>query len=70
MKKIMTSTHYSLKFGSEVARISATLFSRRCHRAIFFTLASPRLAPPLIVRASGAVALQVAQVPSWPSTES
>ena len=32
----MTSTHYSLEFGSEVARISATLFSRRCHRAIFF----------------------------------
>ena len=30
----------------------------------FFTFAPPRTAPPLLVRASGAVALKVAQVPS------
>ena len=31
---------------------------------LFFTLAPPRRAPPFLVRASGAVALKVAQVPS------
>ena len=31
---------------------------------LFFTLAPPRRAPPFSVRASGAVALKVAQVPS------
>ena len=30
---------------------------------LFFTLAPPRRAPPFLVRASGAVALKVAQVP-------
>ena len=39
-------------------------FSRHCHRAIIFTLAPPRRAPPFSVRASGTVALKVAQVPS------
>ena len=47
-----------------MARISAFLFSRYCHRHCFFTLAPPRRAPPFLVRASGAVALKVAQVPS------
>ena len=45
-----------------MARISAIYFSRHCHRAIFFTLAPPRRAPPFSVRASGAQALKVAQV--------
>ena len=34
---------------------------------LFFTLAPPRRAPPFLVRASGAVALKVAQVPSTAS---
>ena len=44
------------KFGPEMARISAILFSRHCHRAIFFNFAPPRRTPPFLVRASGASA--------------
>ena len=40
-------------------------FSRHCHRAIIFTLAPPRRAPPFSVRASGAVALEVAEVQAF-----
>ena len=41
------------------------LFSRATATApLFFTLAPPHRAPPFTVRASGAVALKVAQVPS------
>ena len=47
-----------------MARISAILFSRHCHRAIIFALALLQRAPPLSVRTSGAVALKVVQVPS------
>ena len=54
----------NLRFDSELAQISAILFSRHCHRAFFLNFAPPRRAPPFLVRASGAVALKMAQVPS------
>ena len=47
-----------------MARISATFFRATATATLFFTLAPPRRAPPFLVRASGAVALKVAQVPS------
>ena len=47
-----------------MARISATFFRATATAPLFFTLAPPRRAPPFLVRASGAVALKVAQVPS------
>ena len=52
------------KFGSKMARISGTFFCASATALLFFTLAPPRRAPPFLVRASGAVALKVAQVPS------
>ena len=43
----------------------APFFSRATTTApLFFNLAPPRRAPPFLVRASGAVAVKVAQVPS------
>ena len=47
-----------------MARISGTFFCASATALLFFTLAPPRRAPPFLVRASGAVALKVAQVPS------
>ena len=39
-------------------------FSHHCHRTIIFYFSATATAPPFSVRASGAVALKVAQVPS------
>ena len=47
-----------------MARIRAPFFRATATAPLFFTLAPPRRAPPFLVRASGAVALKVAQVPS------
>ena len=47
-----------------MARISATFFRATATAPLFFTLVPPRRAPPFLVRASGAVDLKVAQVPS------
>ena len=47
-----------------MARIRAPFFRATATAPLFFTLAPPRRVPPILVRASGAVALKVAQVPS------
>ena len=47
-----------------MARVSAMLYCATAAALLFFNLASPRRAPPFLIRASGAVALKVAQVPS------
>ena len=50
--------------GSKMARISANFFRATATAPLFFTIAPLRRAPTFLVRASGAVALKVAQVPS------
>ena len=52
------------QFGSEMVQISAILFSRHCHRAIFFYFSATATCATFLVCASGAVALKVGQVPS------
>ena len=47
-----------------MAQIRATFFCATVTALLFFTFAPPRRAPPFLVRASGAVVLKVAQVPS------
>ena len=47
-----------------VAEMAPFIFRTTATAPLFFTLAPPRRAPPFTVRASGAVALKVAQVPS------
>ena len=47
-----------------MTRISAILFSRHCHRAIIFLFSATATCNTFLVRASGAVALKLAQVPS------
>ena len=67
VQEVACYTDFYAQYGSKMARISAFLFSRHCHCAIFFYFsatgrAPPRRAPPFLVRESGAVALKVAQV--------
>ena len=59
VKQEVICQDFYAKFGSKMARISATATA-----PLFFALGPPRHAPPFSVRASGAVALKVAQVPS------
>ena len=47
-----------------MTRISAILFSRHRHRAIIFLFSATAMCNTFLVRASGAVALKLAQVPS------
>ena len=45
-------------------KLAQFIFRATAKAPLFFTLASPLRAPPFSIRASGAVALKVAQVPS------
>ena len=59
VKQEVICQDFYAKFGSKMARISATATA-----PLFFALAPPRRAPLFSVRASSEVALKVAQVPS------
>ena len=59
---------FHANFGPEMARkwreLAPFYFRATATAPLFFTLAPPGRAPPFLVRASFAVALKVAQVPS------